>query len=67
VPDPVVPADDPTAMLRSLGPPPLAGQSDADRYLAAVVEKAAALATALAAQADLLPPEGEDAESASVS
>jgi hypothetical protein len=41
-------------MLRSLGSPPLAGQADADRYIAAVVERAAGLATALAVQADIL-------------
>lgn len=57
LPPPIVPAVDPTAMLRSLGPPPLSGQSDADRYMAAVVNKAAVLAGALAAQADLLPPD----------
>lgn len=54
VPDPVVPAADPTALLRSLGSPPLAGQGDADRYIGAVVERAAGLATALAVQADIL-------------
>jgi hypothetical protein len=54
VPVPVTPAADPTALLRSLGSPPLAGQADADRYIAAVVERAAGLATALAVQADIL-------------
>lgn len=53
-PAPIVPAPAPTAMLRSLGSPPLAGQADADRYIAAVVERAAGLATALAVQADIL-------------
>ncbi len=51
---PVRPAADPTALLRSLGSPPLAGQADAGRYLAAVVDRAAGLATALAVQADIL-------------
>lgn len=54
VPAPVVTAADPTALLRSLGSPPLAGQADAARYIGAVVERAAGLATALAVQADIL-------------
>ena len=52
---PVRPAADPTAMLRSLGDPPLPGQGQvAEHYLAAVVERAAGLSTALAASAGLL-------------
>ncbi len=51
---PLTPAADPTALLRSLGSPPLAGQADAGRYLAAVIDRAAGLATALAVQADIL-------------
>lgn len=51
----VVPASDPTALLRSLGDPPLTGQSVmAGRYMAAVVQRAAGLATALAAAGGLL-------------
>lgn len=54
-PDPIVPVADPTALLRSLGDPPLPGQGAvAQHYLAAVVERAAGLATALAAAAGLL-------------
>lgn len=53
-PAPVVPATNPTALLRSLGSPPLAGQADASRYIGAVIERAAGLATALAVQADIL-------------
>jgi hypothetical protein len=54
-PEPVDPASDPTALLRSLGDPPLPGQVGvAEHYLTAVVERAAGLATALAASADLL-------------
>jgi hypothetical protein len=54
-PEPIVPAADPTSLLRSLGDPPLQGQSAvAEHYLAAVVERAAGLATALAATAGLL-------------
>jgi hypothetical protein len=57
LPDPetIVPASDPTALLRSLGDPPLPGQGAvAQHYLAAVVERAAGMATALAAAAGLL-------------
>ena len=51
----IVPAPDPTALLRSLGDPPLQGQGAvAEHYLAAVVERAAGLATALAVAAGLL-------------
>jgi hypothetical protein len=54
-PAPIRPATDPTAVLRSLGDPPLPGQGAvAEHYLAAVVERAAVLATALAASAGLL-------------
>jgi len=49
----VTPAADPAALLRSLGRPPL-DQAGADRYLAAVAERAAGLATALAAVAGIL-------------
>ena len=56
-PAPIAPASDATAMLRSLGDPPLPGQGAvAGHYLAAVVERAAGLATALAAAADVLAP-----------
>lgn len=53
--DPIAPASDPTAVLRSLGDLPLPGQSAiAGRYVEAVVERAAGLATALAAASGLL-------------
>jgi len=60
-PAPIAPAEDPTAVLRSIGEPPLQGQGViAEHYLAAVVEQAAGLATALAAASGLLAPaEGE--------
>jgi hypothetical protein len=49
------PSDDPTAMIRSLGPPPLPGRETvAEHYFVAVYEKAAALAIALAAASGLL-------------
>ncbi|HEX6238629.1 MAG TPA: hypothetical protein VFZ68_15615 [Acidimicrobiales bacterium] len=62
-PEPIAPADDPTALLRSLGTPPLHPRGAvAEHYMATVVERAAALATAVAASADLLaPPEDEQA------
>lgn len=54
-PTPISPAPDPTALLRSIGAPPLRGRSDvAEAYLLAVAERAAGLATALAAAAGLL-------------
>jgi hypothetical protein len=54
----VTPATDPAALLRSLGRPPL-DQAGADRYLAAVAERAAGLATALAAVAGILTIDDE--------
>ncbi len=58
----ITPAKDPTAMLRSLGDPLLQGQGAvADHYMAAVVARAAGLATALAATAGLLA-ENDSAE-----
>ena len=57
-PDPILPSSDPTALLRSVGAPPLRARSDmAEAYLRAVAERAAGLATALAAAADLLVDE----------
>lgn len=54
-PSPIVPTSDPRVMLRSLGDPPLAGQGAvAEHYMGAVIDRAAALATALAAAAGLL-------------
>ena len=54
-PAPIVPAARPSALVRSLGDPPLQGQGAvAEHYLAAVVERAAGLAAALAAAGGLL-------------
>jgi hypothetical protein len=50
----VSPPTDVTALLRSLGDPPLAGTTDAAIHFAIVIERAAALAAALALSADLL-------------
>jgi len=48
-------SDDPSAMIRSLGPPPLPGHEQAaEAYFAVVYDKAAALAAALAAASNLL-------------
>jgi hypothetical protein len=58
-PSPIEPSLDPRALLRSLGDPPLAGQGAvAEHYLGAVIDRAAALATALAAAAGLLAEPG---------
>jgi hypothetical protein len=55
------PSDDPTAMIRSLGPPPLPSRETvAEHYFVAVYEKATALATALAAASDLLDMSEEE-------
>ena len=60
--EPIIPAKDPAAVLRSLGTPPLQGHGAlVDYYLATVVERAAGVAAALAATADLLgSPEDEE-------
>lgn len=59
-PEPIVPAADPTMLLRSLGTPPLVGQGAvAQHYFAYVVEKAVGTATALAAVAGVLA-DGDD-------
>ena len=47
----------PTALLRSLGDPPLAGTTDISLHFAIVIERTAALAAALALSADLLAGE----------
>jgi hypothetical protein len=60
-PEPVAPTTDPAVLIRSLGDPPVPGNAIvAGHYLATVVERAAALATALAASADLLAPPDPD-------
>ncbi|HEY2331115.1 MAG TPA: hypothetical protein VGH94_04290 [Acidimicrobiales bacterium] len=60
-PTTVVPAAEPTAAIRSLGTPPLPGQGAvADHYIAAVVQRAAGLATALAAASGILEMPSEE-------
>jgi len=62
-PAPIRPAEDATALLRSLGDPPLEGQGAVARhYLAAVIERAAVLATGLAATAGLLAEPQEETD-----
>jgi hypothetical protein len=52
--------EDPTPLVRSLGPPPLPGHEQvAVHYFAAMYDKAASLANALAATAGLLAAEDE--------
>jgi hypothetical protein len=49
------PSTDPTAMIRSLGPPPLPGKETVAQYTYTLVyQKAAGVAVALAAAADIL-------------
>jgi hypothetical protein len=56
--DVIAPSDDPTVMIRSLGPPPFPGnETIAEHYFAATYDKAAALAVALAAASGLLATE----------
>jgi len=63
-PQPIRPAPDPTALVRSLGDPPLPGQGAvAQHYLSAVLEESRKLATALAASADLLRWESDEDDS----
>lgn len=58
--DIIAPSDDPTVMIRSLGPPPFPGnETIAEHYFAATYEKAAALAVALAAASGLLATEDQ--------
>ncbi len=57
----VVPAEDPAAVVASLGPPPLGIHSNsATHYLEAMYQKAAVVAVALAASADLLELADDD-------
>ena len=60
--DDIRPADDPAAMVASLGPRRCpAGETIAEHYFKAIYDRAAALAVALAASSDLLPPPDDDA------
>ncbi len=60
-PEVITPSDDPTVMIRSLGPPPFPGnETIAEHYFAATYDKAASLAVALAAASGLLATEDPD-------
>ena len=60
-PAPIRPPAEPAALVRSLGDPPLGRHSvPGGNAVAAVVERASMLATALAASADLLASDDED-------
>jgi hypothetical protein len=62
-PAPIHPTDEPTAVVDSLGPPPLAGhEAAASVYFAAVYGKAVGGASALAAAAGLLSTEPADTD-----
>jgi hypothetical protein len=64
-PEPIVPATDPTALLRSIGAPPLRARSDmAEGYLLVVADRAAKLAQALASAAGLLAEPDADNDDA---
>jgi hypothetical protein len=55
------PAAEPNAMINSLGPAPLPGRETiAEHYFAAIYERAAALAVAIAASSDLLEASEEE-------
>jgi hypothetical protein len=57
----ITPSDDPTAMIQSLGPPPLPGaETVAELHFTAMYQKAAALAIALAAASGLLDSSEHD-------
>ena len=56
----IPPSDDATPLISSLGPPPLPSRETiAEHYFATVYDKAASLAIALAAQADLLAEDSD--------
>jgi hypothetical protein len=58
--EPITRAEEPAAMIMSLGPAPLPGRETiAEHYFAAIYDRAATLASAVAASANLL---GDDAE-----
>jgi hypothetical protein len=59
-PAPIRPTDDPTALIHSLGPPPLPNSLAARHYFDAIYERSAALAVALATSAGLIDPSEPD-------
>jgi hypothetical protein len=59
-PAPIRPTHDPTALIHSLGPPPLPNGAAARHYFDAIYERAANLAMALATSADLIEHDEAD-------
>jgi hypothetical protein len=57
---PIAPASDPTALLRSLGDPPPPMPGAAEIAIAQVIDRAAGLATALAAAGGLLATDTDE-------
>ena len=55
--EPITVPPDASAVIRSLGPPPIPGDTDAGYRFVTVVERAAAIAAALALSAGLLEDE----------
>ena len=58
--EPIAVAPEPGALLRSLGDPPLMDGSTATKYFNAVIQRAAAIAGALALSADVLAQSEDD-------
>ena len=58
--EPIALSTEPAALLRSLGDPPMHDGAEAAKYFATVVQRAAAIATALALSADLLATADDD-------
>ena len=59
--EPITPAVEAGALLRSLGDPPITNGTQAGHYFHAVVERSSAVAVALSLSADLLAqPAGDD-------
>lgn len=58
--EPIAPASDVGALLRSLGDPPMQKGAAAGHYFVAVVERAAMIAAALAFSVDLLAEPDDD-------
>src|SRR3954469_25418081 len=58
--EPIVVAPEVGAVLRSLGDPPMVNASAASKYFTDIVERAAAIAAALALSADVLAQPADD-------
>jgi len=58
--EPISIPSDPSAMIRSLGDPPMNAAVQAGGYFAMVVERVSGMARALALSVDILPPPDRD-------